>query len=211
MALVLGAARPSELEVRAAYRRWQEGQSSGRARSRPTFRHAAAGVVAFAALAAAAQGGVRLVSSRTTPVEPSPSATGIVVNGRAPSAHPVPTASTLAERRTPLPPVVESAPAPATTAGTARGAVSRAGREPDVLWQQAARALERHEHGEAERVLAELARKHPGAADAADLARAQVMITSGRATAARPLLERLAQTGTTETIRRRARQLLESR
>lgn len=76
-------------------------------------------------------------------------------------------------------------------------------------WQKAASALEQNDHRAAQRALSELeASREATTRDAARLARAELLIAENRISDARPLLERLAESGATPLIRRRAAELL---
>ena len=76
-------------------------------------------------------------------------------------------------------------------------------------WARVAQALRDHDSAKAEKALDELARStDQKTRDAAELARAQLRVAEGRGTA-RGTLERLAASGATPAIRRRASELLE--
>ncbi len=76
-------------------------------------------------------------------------------------------------------------------------------------WARVAQALRDHDSAKAERALAELARSgDQKTRDAAELARAQLLVAEGRGARARATLERLATAGATPAIQSRAADLL---
>jgi hypothetical protein len=76
-------------------------------------------------------------------------------------------------------------------------------------WRRAAEAMRQGDDAEAERALSDLTRSSNAAnRDAAALALAQLHLAAGRTQRARPELERLSRTGSTQLVRRRARELL---
>jgi hypothetical protein len=104
-----------------------------------------------------------------------------------------PTARPMASEMPPAAPA-SSAPTPAS----------------DGPWVRVAEALSERDWTAADRALNELsANGDPATRDAADLARAELLIARGEAGSLRPLVERLARSGATGLVRTRAAALLE--
>jgi hypothetical protein len=81
---------------------------------------------------------------------------------------------------------------------------------PEGPWKRVARALSVSDWTRADQALSELSSTaDPATRDAADLARAELRIAHGEGTALRPELARLARSGATALIRKRAARLLQ--
>jgi hypothetical protein len=81
---------------------------------------------------------------------------------------------------------------------------------PDGPWTRVARALSASDWQQADAALVELmSTADPATRDAAELARAELFIAHGRGDALRPSVERLAHSGYSPLIRKRATRLLE--
>jgi hypothetical protein len=138
----------------------------------------------------------------------------------APVGSALPHTTQAAEPRVAVP-VVQAAPSdvgPSAASGPAPG-TARASLPPVAVpeipsavgpWSRVAEALAAGDYGEADRALASLGGDRDATTrDAAELARAELWIARGAGAGFRPSLERLAASGQTPLIRRRAAALIE--
>jgi hypothetical protein len=133
---------------------------------------------------------------------------GVTARSREPLAPPDRAPSSKSRRAEPKPraPEVSKEPEP----GSAMMAASPiAASEERGAWVRVARALAAHDLEGADAALGELCKaSDPGVQDAAELARAELWSGSGRAIQYRPTIERLAVSGRTPFIRKRAAAIL---
>lgn len=222
------ADKPDSVEVGRARTRWLATQT--RRRTPRTFPRAlVVGAVLFGAAGALAATGTlawkqniesTTLPSATTPAPtPAPPAAKHPRRSARPATQPPPAApepATMAEP-SPLPLAPEAQPreralpsAPAERAReTSRTVSTSAVTEGAGAWQRAAEALRQGDDRQATAALQELtSSSDPYTRDSAALAKAQLDVARGRWDRARPVLERLAGTGATPLLRRRAAEVL---